>query len=445
MNSDVYIFGKLGSYYSQCPDDFTSEIFMKMGEWDTSADTYISIHRKGELMYYGYVRKLEADRYIGFCSVLNGMMVTDFNVLFEIFDSMLNHLAVGGEILKYSDSGEIVTNTQSLVFGKPVLNQVRALLKDGLSGLSDNLKGLPPESYGISVSESKQFDLHVDDMPQIVSASWNYCYTFIAKDSGTPAPDSYQGVLCRLHKEKKELEANNSDLSGQVLKLKKEKKQQGMVMLLGTAAVICFFILLGVKQSLNEVQSDLNRSRFTLEDTQANLDKTKKQSEEMQSSFLSKMSEKDRQIISLQQQNEQLTSDLEILKKENNSLSNELQSVKDEKWSTEADNYNAMREINQYKRELERANADIKNLRNEISRNARGQSQATYTSGTRNEATVTIKASLRRDSHHTAPIIMNIPQGASVEVLDNEKQNGYYKVRYRQTIGYVAEVFISFK
>ena len=50
MNSDIYIFGKLGSYYSQCPDDFTSEIFMKMGEWDTSADTYISIHRKGELM-----------------------------------------------------------------------------------------------------------------------------------------------------------------------------------------------------------------------------------------------------------------------------------------------------------------------------------------------------------------------------------------------------------
>ena len=112
MNSDIYIFGKLGSYYSQCPDDFTSEIFMKMGEWDTSADTYISIHRKGELMYYGYVRKLEADRYIGFCSILNGLMVTDLNVLFENFDSMLNHLALGGEILKYSDSGEIVTNTQ---------------------------------------------------------------------------------------------------------------------------------------------------------------------------------------------------------------------------------------------------------------------------------------------------------------------------------------------
>lgn len=434
MNSDVYIFGKLGSYYSQCPDDFTSEIFMKMGKWETSADTYISVHRKGELMYYGYVRKLKADRYIGFCSVLNGMMVTDFNVLFEIFDSMLDHLAVGGEILKYSDSGEIVTNTQSLVFGKPVLNQVRALLKDGLSGLFDNLKGLPPESYGISVSENKQFDLHVDNISQIVSASWNYCYTFIAKDSGTPAPDSYQGVLCRLHKEKKELEANNSDLSGQVLKLKKEKKQQGMVMLLGTAAVICFFILLGVKQSLNEVQSDLNRSRFALEDTQialtdtkANLDKTKKQSEEMQSSFFEKMSEKDRQIISLQQQNEQLTSDLEILKKENNCLSNNLQYAK---------------------RELQRAESDIKNLRNEISRDTWKQSYSqstTYTSGSISKATVIINAPLRTECRHTAPTNMNIPKGASIDVFHNEYRNGYYKIRYGKTIGYMAKVFISFQ
>lgn len=173
-----------------------------------------------------------------------------------------------------------------------VAGMVLALLKGGLSGLSDNLKGLPPESYGISVSESRQFDLHVDDMPQIVSASWNYCYTFISKDSGTPAPDSYQGVQQRLHRKMMDLKASNSDLFDKVVKLEKQKKQQGKILFLGTAAVVCFFILLVAKQSLDETKSDLNQSQFALIDTQlelkntkANLDTTKKQSEEMQSTF----------------------------------------------------------------------------------------------------------------------------------------------------------------
>ena len=432
MNSDVYFFGKLGSYYSQYPDDFTNKIFMKMGEWDTSADTYIAVHRKGELMYYGYVRKLEADRYIGFCTVLNGMMVTDFNVLFEIFDSILNHLAVDGEILKYSDSGEIVTNTPSLVSGKPVLNQVRALLKDGVTKLSDNLKGLPPESYDISESESKQFDLHVDDMPQIVSTSWNYCYTFIAKDCETPTPDSYQGVLYRLHKERKELEANNSDLSDLVLKLKRETKQQGVVILLGTTVVICFFILFWVKQSFNETQSDLNRSQIALTSTKEDLDKTKKQSEEMQSSFSLKISEKDRQIISLQQQNKQLTLEMEILKTELR--------------RSETDNYNTKRDLSHYKNELQRTETDIKNSRDKISQDTWRQSQSTtYTSGNISKAIVTINTPIRTEPRHTASIKANIPKEASIEVFNNEYKNGYYKVKYRQIIGYVADVFINFK
>lgn len=451
MNSDVYIFGKLGSYYSQYPDDFTSEIFMKMGEWHTPADTYISVHRKGELMYYGYVRKLKADCYIGFCSVLNGMVVTDLNALFEVFDSMLNHLAVSGEILKYSDSGEIVANAQSLVYGKPILNQVRALLKDGLSGLSANLKGLPPESYGISVSESKQFDLHTDDMSQIVSASWSYSYTFIAKDSGTPAPDSYQGVIRRLYKERKVLEVTNSDLSNQILKLKREKKQQGMVILLGTAAIICFFILLGVKQSLDETQKDLNKSRFVLEDMQTKLDDTqtnfanaKKQNEEMQSNFTKKISVKDNDILSLQKTNKQKVEEIEKLRSENYNLSYKLQ-YKEKELN---DYYNMKRDLNYYKNELQRADTEIKNLRDEISQytqiQSQSQPQSSYISGNTSRATTTINAPLRIGCSNTASTKMNIPKGATIDVYRNEYRNRYYKVKYGQTVGYMFESFIDF-
>lgn len=444
MNSDIYIFGKLGTYYSQYPNDFASEIFMKMGEWYTPADTYISVHRKGELMYYGYVRKLKTDCYIGLCSVLNGMMVTDLNALFEVFDSMLNHLAVGGEILKYSDSGEIVANVQSLVYGKPALNQVRALLKGGLSGLSANLKGLPPESYGISVNESKQFDLHTDDMSQIVSASWSYSYTFIAKDSGTPTADSYQGVLQRLHKERKELEITNSDLSNQILKLKKEQKQQSVVFAVSAVAIICFFVLLGVMQSLDVAQGDLALSQKELRYTQKELDQTKKDFVDMkkkwkekQSDFLDKMYEKDREIISLQNTNKQMDTEIGILK---NEIYNQ-QYNKNKLIQLENENYTLRRDLNQYKKELQRAYIGQKDGEVQISRNT-DQSRSTRLST--GNAIVTLNAPLRTESRVTAPEKINIPKGSSIEVIYSEHRNGYYKVRYRNIVGYVSDVFIKF-
>lgn len=418
MNSDIYIFGKLGTSYSQCPDDFTNEIFLKMSSWYSPTNTWISIHRKGELMYYGYVRKLGTDHYIGFCSVLNGMIVTDFNVLFDLFDNIITHLAVNGEILKYDDTGNIIANTQSLVYGKPILNQVKTLLKEGLSELYINLKKLPPEAYNISASESKQFDLHLDDISTIVSASWNYSYTFISKDSGVPVPDSYQGILKRLHKEKEELEITRSSLETKIHKLEKEKKQQGVVFTLSVITFICFLTILVVNKSLNKTQNDLALSQKTQKNIQIELDYTKadfvnakKKNEEIQSSFLSKMSEKDREIFSLQEKNEQMASDLKKLQSK-------------------------LRDIR-----LENKNLKIKN-----NQYIKRQYQSSIShSETTIKATVTMNSPLRKESHPTSYIIMDIPKGEYVNVFYHEHINNYYKVRYKNTIGYLNDIFIEFE
>lgn len=431
MNSDIYIFVKLGTYYSQCPDDFTSEIFKKMGEWYSSANAWISVHRRGELMYYGYVCKLEADCYIGFCSVFNGVMVTDFDVLFKIFESMVTHLAVSGEILKYNDDGNLVSNAQSLVYGNPVLIQIKTLLKDGLFGLSTHLKKLPAESYGISMSENKQFDLCTDDMPTIVSASWNYSYTFIIKDREASALDSYQGILRRLHKEKKELEVTNSDLLAKIIKLKKEKKQQGVVFALGTATVFCFFILLGVKQSLDETQSNLVLSQEIQKNTQTELDNTranfvnaKKKNEEMQSSFSNKMLEKSHEIFSLQKQNEQIVSALKNTKLE-------LQQVQSDNRDLQNENHNLKITITQYK--------------NKLSLQRKEQVSQNNNSKNIREATTITDASVRVSPSYTASVIKELKRGSTVEVVISDLTNGYYKVYHKNTVGYLPRVFLKFK
>lgn len=263
-----------------------------------------------------------------------------------------------------------------------------------------------------------------------------------------------------MHKERKELEVTNSNLLEQVLNLKKEKKQQGIVFTVSAAAIICFFILLGVMQSLDTTQGNLALSQEILRNTQKELEQTsnnfekiKKQNGEMQSSFLSQMSEKDRQIISLQQQNEQLTTDMEILKTElrqsemdNYNTKRDLSRYKNELKQAETENYNLRRDLNHYKNELKRAETDIKNSRDKISQDTWRQSQSTtYTSSNISKAIVIINTPMRTEPRHTASIKANIPKEASIEVFNNEYKNGYYKVKYRRIIGYVAKVFINFK
>ena len=73
MNNSVYVFGNLGVGYTQYPEGYAQEIFYKFFE-QSSARSQIVIHREKNLMYYGYVRKLDVpERYIGFCALLNGV------------------------------------------------------------------------------------------------------------------------------------------------------------------------------------------------------------------------------------------------------------------------------------------------------------------------------------------------------------------------------------
>ena len=54
MNASIYVFGKFNNGYSQFPDDYSSSIFETFHKHAKSV-TQLSIHREGNLMYYGYI------------------------------------------------------------------------------------------------------------------------------------------------------------------------------------------------------------------------------------------------------------------------------------------------------------------------------------------------------------------------------------------------------
>lgn len=64
MNISVYLFGEFSVGYSQYPNDYAKIIFESFAK-SAQATTQITIHRDGDLMYYGYIRKMENAEYLG--------------------------------------------------------------------------------------------------------------------------------------------------------------------------------------------------------------------------------------------------------------------------------------------------------------------------------------------------------------------------------------------
>ena len=121
MNTSVYLFGEFNNGYSQYPDDYTSSIFQNFYT-NAKATTQIAIYRDGNLMYYGYIRKLQEDRYIGLCVLLNGLMLNRIDGLFSLFENTISNLVCNGQLIHYDEQGELV-----LKKGKP---QADASLRD---------------------------------------------------------------------------------------------------------------------------------------------------------------------------------------------------------------------------------------------------------------------------------------------------------------------------
>ena len=95
INSSIYIFGNFDGGYTQYPDNYAKNIYQKYFVQSPSKSQII-IHRENDLMYYGYVRKLDNNsQYIGFCVLLNGSMFSNISILFSIFENLKSATNMG--------------------------------------------------------------------------------------------------------------------------------------------------------------------------------------------------------------------------------------------------------------------------------------------------------------------------------------------------------------
>lgn len=264
MNATVYLFGEFNSGYTQYPDDYTSAIFKKFYLYSKSS-TQIAIHREGNLMFYGYIRKLEGNRYIGLCVVINGLLLTRIDRLFSLFENTISRLVTKGELIHFNEHGEIVTNVGKLYLNSEEIDTLTEVLRAGFARFQGDLSALPAISFASSKDSCKEFVVK-DNITEIINSSHTNAYTFIYKSKGfnTSQMNSYKGVITKLNKEKDELLDKLDKLQTEHAKTLRQKKQVKFVLILLGVLLICTICLFVLNDNLNMLRDELSEANETI-------------------------------------------------------------------------------------------------------------------------------------------------------------------------------------
>lgn len=276
MNISVYAFGQFEMGYSQYPDDYTGDIFTKFHK-HAKAKTQIAIHRDGSLMYYAYIRKLEQDRYIGLCAVLNNQMLTRIDSLFGMFENVFTGMVAKGQIIQFNEQGDIVTRTSMLHMEKADIDELTAVISANFDRLETT--SLPPIDYSVANDSTMDYTIN-DNATDIIYSTAKNGFTYIYKSEGydTAELKTYQGNLNRLN------QANN------VLRQKNDAIQER------------YNDLQEKQQSLYDTNNQLNKTNQTLNSQKENLTRENSELSQEKNELQARNNELERKLAEAQRQ-----------------------------------------------------------------------------------------------------------------------------------------------
>ena len=302
MNNDVYIFGEFNNGYNQYPDDYTKKIFETFYS-NSESITQVCVHRDGNLMYYAYIRKLENTKYIGFCVVLNGSMLSKLSSLFSLFEKIIFELVSSGVLIHFDDQGGIVTNVDKLYLNREKIDLITKSISENFNKLQKTAKSLPAINNSVSKDSIKFFYVD-DDVKDIINSSHTFGYTFIykSKDFNTPKLNNYKEVIEALSDEKIELTIQLNELNEAYQKTLKEKKQYRFVAILFFLVLGCFIGLFGLNKNLNQANNTIKAQAANLDDKSAEIETLKNEKKDLKN----EIKYRDGQIQYLNDKNQEL-------------------------------------------------------------------------------------------------------------------------------------------
>lgn len=356
MKATTYIFGNFADGYSQYPDNYTREIFAPLSKTRKGA-TELIYHRDGGLTYYIYTREISrsAKTFIGLCYVFNDVLITDFSFLFNIFEDAITNIVVKGELLEFTNDGNLSTKVSQLYTNAEELQRISDYLNSKLSSIGRYAEKLPAQNYAVSILEWKNFTF--DDLDSIKSVVKSYSNIRVIKGENYDT-DSLKGYAHKLKTKNEEIKTLTNEifkLKGEISTLKRQKKQFAVVVVLIIIIAVGLLIFMAKINDKNEIIKRRDTKIVELEDhrdrlitdsvnlttaltsTKGTLKLTKKELEQLQTDYsnletekneLYEQSENQKQTInSLRAKNSELEKTISDLRSSNSMYSSSSYSV----------------------------------------------------------------------------------------------------------------------
>lgn len=216
------------------------------------------IHRDESMMYYVYIRKIDAKKFLGFAVAINGYYITQISALFSLFEKQVEFLVERGIIINYSKSGDLMTSLSTLLDEEEEVLAFSNYLHEKIINIK-TIKKLPLADYTVSINSQRTFS-EKDNNSDIIKSSYTFGFTIILKQENydTLRSTSYRNTL-------KQLNATNESLTREIEKLKKankqiqrQKNQFKKVIFLFLTVIACGVGIYLLYENLNDTQEDLN-------------------------------------------------------------------------------------------------------------------------------------------------------------------------------------------
>ncbi len=234
----VYFFG---SGLSPSKQDYTKEIL----SWFLSKarnENQIVIRRKGDVLHYGYVRRMASGDYLGICLCLDRIYM-DMEQMFSVFDEVYALMVEGGEIVKIGTNGKVEWATDS--FEKEtvaVIEYSRMLV--GKLGISDsNTMLLPPVDFSISINDCREISIE-DPYSEIIDATTRYVNVYIArKKADIERVTSFRRIVSNKDKKISKLQQEKAEISKELTEAKNRQRNITWVAVLGIVVIVLVVVL----------------------------------------------------------------------------------------------------------------------------------------------------------------------------------------------------------
>ncbi|MDR0507874.1 MAG: hypothetical protein LBH32_13810 [Dysgonamonadaceae bacterium] len=248
MNFGFYIYGFLDSY-NQYPFDNNGVDFKEFAQ-NSTAESLLTVCRRGQLVYYAFMRRLEekSNYYLGFCLVFNGIYCHKPKEFFLLFERAFDDVLMKGELLKF-ERGKCLYTIGKFAEKTAEIERIKTFFRNSMEdGFYRNFSAL---SSAFKIGNGSKTISIKESVSEIRSTIAEYdCVHISSNEKSLSELERSHKMLTDLYSEKQEME-------NKYRKLLAQKKQYKAVLFLCFAVIACAVVLFAFNKNIQSKDSQI--------------------------------------------------------------------------------------------------------------------------------------------------------------------------------------------